>query len=265
MKFLNRETSPIAPAVWAQIDGTLSELLSQRLKMRSVVDYTTVDFATDAIATGELRPISSENGITVSARNPVNMVELCYEFSLPKSVVEALKRDKKNFDDTVFRESANLFSTIENGMILDGLDAAGIEGLLEAIERDPIAADGVEGLVDAVSAMMARFGSDFVGGPFRLVLSAATLVKMVGASEGGVSVKERIEHILGTENLVVSNAVGDDKLVALSARGGDFIFYNGLDVSVGYAGETDDAYTLFIMESCALRILAPEAAQIITL
>lgn len=265
MKFLNRETSPIAPAVWAQIDSTLGALLSRRLKMRSVVDFTTVDFATDAIATGELRRISSEDGVTVSARNPINMVELCYEFTLPKSVVEELKRDKEDFDDTVFRESANTFSAIENGMILDGLDAAGIEGLLDAIERDPIAAGSVDGLVDAVSAMMARFGSDFVGGPFRLVLSAATLVKMIGASEGGVSVKDRVESILGAGSLVVSEAVGNDKILALSARGGDFIFYNGLDVSVGYAGETDDAYTLFIMESCALRILAPEAAQVIKL
>ncbi len=265
MKFLNRETSPIAAAVWAQIDSVFFPLLSQRLKLRSLVGFTPVPFETDAIATGDLTPLISSDNLTVSAREPIRMVEIQYDFDLPKSVVEAFKRDKPDFDDSIFKHVSNRFSGVENSLILDGVSEAGINGILKKIPRKPIHAKNTKGLIDAVASMLAAFGGEFIQGPYKLVLSTTTLIKMVTESEGGVSVKSRLETLLGADFFIVCENIGDDKILALSQRGGDFILYNGLDVSIGYTGEKKESYTLFMSESCTFRILNPEAAILITL
>ncbi|MBN2870916.1 MAG: encapsulin [Campylobacterales bacterium] len=264
MKFLNRETSPISSAVWSQIDAVFTPLLSQRLKLRSLVGFTPVAFETDAIATGNLTSLASSEHLSMSIREPVRMVEIRYGFDLPKSVVEDFKRDKSDFDDTVFKHVANRFSAVENSLILEGVKEAQIEGILNNIPRKPIHAKNTKGLIDAVASMIAAFGAEFVEGPYKLVLSTATLIKMVGESEGGVSVKSRLESLLGANFFVVCESIGDDRILALSQRGGDFALYNGLDVSIGFSEEKEDAYALFMTESCTFRILNPEAALLIT-
>lgn len=265
MKFLNRETSAIAAAVWEQIDAVFTSMLSQRLKLRSLVGFTPVPFETDAVATGELKTLSSVKGLTLSARKPLAMMEIRYDFDLPKSIVEAFKRDKPDFDDTIFKEVSNRFSAVENSLILEGVKGADIEGILKKIPRKPLHAKDTKGLINAVASMIAAFKAEFVEGPYKLVLSSATLIKMVAESEGGVSVKSRLESLLGADFFIVCESIGDEKILALSQRGGDFLLYNGLDVSIGFAEEKADSYALFIIESCTFRIINPEAALLITL
>lgn len=265
MKFLNREASPIAPAIWSQIDAEFTALLSQRLKLRGTVDFTPVAFETDAIPTGNLTSLKSKSEVAVQARVPLSMVEIRHEFELPKKVIEEFKRDKPDFDDTVFKKVTNAFSNAENNVILSGLKEAHIEGILANIPYEPIKAKDTKELIGAVSSMLAAFASQFVGGPYKLILSTATLIKLVGDSECGVSVKKRLEALLGADFFVVSETIGDDKILAISQRGGDFTFYSGLDVSVGYVEEKKDSYTLFMMESCSFRAMNPEAALLITL
>lgn len=265
MKFLNRETAPISSAVWGQIDSAFTPMLAQRMKLRSLVGFTPVPFETDAIATGNLTPLSSAEGMTVSVREPIRMVEIRYDFELPKSIVEAFKRDKPDFDDSIFKKISNRFSSVENSLILEGIKGTEMEGILKKIPRKAIHAKSTKGLIDAVASMLAAFGAEFVEGPYKLVLSTATLIKMVTESEGGVTVKSRLETLLGANFFIVCETIGDDKILALSQRGGDFVFYNGLDVSIGYTEEKADSYSLFLTESCAFRVLKPEAAVLITL
>lgn len=265
MKFLNRETSAIAAAVWEQIDAVFIPMLSQRLKLRSLVGFTPVPFETDAVATGKLKTLSSADKLSISARKALEMVEIRYDFDLPKSIVEAFKRDLPDFDDTVFKEASKRFSAVENSLILEGVKETGIEGILNKSPHKPIHAKHIKGLIDAVGLMIAAFKSEFVEGPYKLVLSIATLSKMIAESEGGISIKSRLENLLGTDFFVVCESIGDEKILALSQRGGDFILYNGLDVSVGFSEEKADSYALFMTESCTFRIITPEAALLITL
>lgn len=263
MKLLNREASPLSGEVWNQIDSEFTTFLSQRLKMRSVVDFTAVAFETDAIPTGELSPIETEGEVSLQARTPLNMMEVRYDFEIPKTVIEELKRDKPNFDDAIFKRVANTFSRVENTIILNGVPETGAAGILSDIPYETIQAKDTKGLIEAVSKMLGTFAGEFVDGPFKLVLSTATLIKMIGESEGGVNIKSRLEALLGADFFVICEAIGDDKILAISQRGEDFSFYNGLDVSIGYTGETEEAYQLFMMESCAFRVVSPEAALII--
>ena len=46
----------------------------------------------------------------------------------------------------------------------------------------------------------------------------------------------------------------------LSLRGGDFLFNNGQDLSIGYESHDVEAVQLYIEESFAFQVATPEAA-----
>ena len=52
--------------------------------------------------------------------------------------------------------------------------------------------------------------------------------------------------------------------VALSRRGGDFIFDSGQDVSIGYERHDAEAVALYLQESFSFRAATPEAAVALT-
>ena len=266
MKFLNREEAPISQEVWTTLDTALMELLAKRLKIRSVVDFKAgLGFETDAIPTGKLKVLSSKEGVSVSVREPVLMTEIRHDFSFSKKNLEEMKRDIEDMDDSELRTAANAFAKVENSLILDGIKEAKMKGLWESLSHKPLKAKGAGELMSAVARSQGLFNEEFVDGPFKLVVSDATFSLLVTESDGGVTMKTKIENILGAGSIVVSNAVGDDKALVISQRGGDFLFYSGLDVALGFDSEEKDKLNFFLIESCAFRIIAPEAAIRITL
>lgn len=261
MKILNREEAPLSAQMWNRIDTDMMTLLAKRLNMRSVVDFDeSYDFATDAIATGSVRELTDEGGLHIGVREPIVMTEIRYDFSIPKTTLQAIKRDIEEIDDTPLREAANAFGAAENGMILNGLDAADIPGLLPSLSQESLKAKGAKELMVAAARTLGMFNAEFVDGPFKLLVSGGTFAQLVTETEGGETMKQKIENIFGAGAIVVSEAVGDDKAMVISQRGGDFVFYCGMDVQVGFDSETDDALNFFLLESGAFRVIAPEAA-----
>lgn len=266
MNILNREEAPLSTAMWGMIDTTMMDLLAKRLTMRSVVDFdATPDFTTDAIATGSVRNVATEDGVRLSVREPIAMTEVRHDFSIPKTTLEAMKRDIEGFDDAPMREAANAFGAAENGMILDGLEVVGMPGMLGALSQEILSASGPKELMVAAAKSMGMFNAEFVDGPFKLLVSSATFAGLVMEAEGGETMKQKIENIFGAGAIVITEAVGDDKALIVSQRGGDFVYYSGLDVQVGYDSESDDALNFFLLETAAFRIIGPEAAVCIAL
>lgn len=261
MKFLNREEAPISPELWTLIDETMIALLTKRLKMRSVVDFEEAyDFTTDAVATGNLRMVSETDGVRIGVREPILMSEIRYDFSIPKSMLEAMKRDIEGIDDSALRDAANAFASVENAMILDGIESVGGPGLLTSLTQKRLSASGAKELMIASARSLGMFNEEFVDGPFKLLVSSATFAQLVVEAEGGETMKQKIENILGADAIVITDAIGDDKALVISQRGGDFAFYSGLDVHVGFESESADALKLFLVESGAFRVISPEAA-----
>lgn len=266
MKFLNREKAPISQTMWDTIDDTMLELLAKRLKMRSVIDFNeTNDFTTDAVATGRLKQLNGKKGTTLSVRQPILMTEVRHDFSISKANLEDMKRDIEDMDDSELRAAANAFAEAENSLILDGVKEAGSKGLLASLEQKQLKAKGAKELMVAVAKSQEMFDDEFVDGEFKLVVSSATFSQLVVESEGGVTMKRKIENILGEGSIIVSKAMGDDKALIISQRGGDFVFYSGLDVQVGFESEEKDKLNFFMIESCAYRTIAPEAAIVVSL
>lgn len=266
MKFLNREEAPLSQQMWDLIDTTMMEMLAKRMKVRSVVDFDDgYDFTTDAIATGGLRGVSDKDGLSIGVREPILMTEIRYDFSIPKTTLDAMKRDMEGFDDAPMRAAANAFGAAENGMILDGLASTGTPGLLASLSQDTLKAKGAKELMAATARSLGMFNNEFVDGPFKLVVSGATFAQLVVESDGGETMKEKIENLLGAGAVVIVDAMGDDKALVISQRGGDFVYYSGLDVQVGFDSESDDALNFFLLESAAFRVINPEAAVLINL
>lgn len=266
MKFLNREEAPLSQAMWDLIDTSMMEMLAKRLILRSVVDFADgYDFTTDAVATGSVRKVLEEEGVCVGVREPLVMSEIRYDFSLPKTILEAMKRDIEDYDDAPLRQAANAFGTVENALILDGLEAAGYPGMLASLTQPTLEAKGAKGLMEAAARSLGMFNAEFVDGPFKLVVSGATFAKLVTETEGGETMKQKIDNIFGAGAVVISEAIGDDKALVVSQRGGDFVFYSGLDVQVGFDSEDETSLKFFLLETAAFRVIAPEAAVRITL
>lgn len=266
MEFLNREKAPISTEVWSVIDAELEELLAKRLKLRSVIDFDeNFDFETDAIPTGKLAKISSKNGTTLCAREPISLVEMRYDFDLPKSVVDSIKRGIEDFDNEALQKAANEFAISENSMILDGIKKANIIGLLENLEHKPLTATTPKEILVALTKALEVFDESFVDGGFKIVVSNQIYSKLVVETIGAMSIKHKIEQLLGQNSIVVSNAMGHDKALVISQRGGDYKFYSGLDVSVGYEKENKDSISLFLTQSAAFRVLSPEASMVINI
>ncbi|QOG12967.1 family 1 encapsulin nanocompartment shell protein [Arcobacter sp. FWKO B] len=265
MEILNKSIAPFGANVWNTIESELGECLSKRLTLRSVVDFNeNYSFETDAISTGELKKVSSKSGLSINTREPIKMVEIKQVFSVPKSVIEEIKRGKVDFDNSSFTSVANTFSKVENDIIMHGLKEANISGIITK-ETPTLSASNPKEILISVAKSMGLFNSNFIDGGFTLVISSATMAKLLTESFDSKSLKSKIEEIIGKGSIIINNDIGDDKALIISQRGGDFEYFSGLDVCVGFEGESKDSIELFLLQSCAFRTITPEAAVLINI
>jgi len=263
MEILNHSTIPFGMAVWSTIESELSNYLTKRLTLRSVVDFRgEYTFETDAIATKNLTSLRVEEGLEIATREPIKMMEIKKTFTLPHSVIEDIKRNKPDFDNKALMDAVNSFAKIENQIILQGQNEANIAGILNGI-CDTLEAKEGRGILGAVAASLGLFNANFIDGPFKLVVSSATMATLQTQSYDGMSLKSKLDEILGVGSIVINPEIGNDKALVVSQRGGDFEFYSGLDVSLGFEKETDEGVELFLIQTFAFRAITPQAAVLI--
>lgn len=263
MEVLNQSNIPFGNGVWSVIESEISEYLSKRLTLRSTVDFKDqYSFETDAIATKNLKQVSSTDGLEVSTREPIRMLEVKKSFVVPTQVIEDIKRDKEDFDNSILTKAVNSFAAVENDTILNGNKKANIEGILTNVENK-LSAKNTKEILACVAKSLGIFNENFVDGSFKLIISSGTLAKLYTESFDGMSLKSKIDEILGANAIVINQDIGDDKALILSQRGGDFEFYSGLDVSLGFEKDTDKGVELFLLQTFAFRNISPEAAVVV--
>ena len=97
-----------------------------------------------------------------------------------------------------------------------------------------------------------------IAGPFGLALAPAVYTNVVETTEhGGYPVFDHLRHILGGP---IVWTPGIDGAVAVSLRGGDFLFESGEDLSIGYERTDEESVHLYAEESFSFRVATPEAA-----
>jgi|GEM_PF-1401432 len=264
MEILNRTNAPFSNGVWSVVDATLGEFLAKRLSLRGVVDFNdTPSYESDAISTKQLRQLSNKSGLTIATREPIKMLEIKKTFTLSSSVIEDMKRGVEDFDDKELSRAANEFASVENSMILEGIKEANIGGIIADKEVSSLEVKSTKELLSAVAKSLGMFNKEFVEGGFKLILSSATMAQLYTEFFDGISLKNKLDEILGSGNLVVNEDIGDKRALLLSTRGGDFEFFSGLDVSIGFEKESKNGVELFLMQTCAFRVLGPEAAIVL--
>jgi uncharacterized linocin/CFP29 family protein len=263
MEVLNQSSLPFSNSVWSVIEEEIGEYLAKRLTLRSVVDFRSeYSFETDAIATKNLQTVISQDGLNVATREPIKMMEVKKHFVVPTEVIEDIKRNKSDFDTDALMEAANAFAAFENQTILNGNSSANIEGLLSSVENR-VEANNTKEILMAVAKSLGIFNANFVDAPFKLVVSSTTMAKLYTQSFDGISLKSKIDEILGSDAVVINQEIGDEMALVVAQRGGDFEFYSGMDVSLGFEKETSQGVELFLMQTFAFRNLAPEALVVI--
>jgi uncharacterized linocin/CFP29 family protein len=263
MEILNQTNLPFGNGVWQVLQSEISEKLSKRLTLRGVVDFKDeYTFDTDSISTKNINTISSKKGLEISTRESIKMIEMKKTFKIPMSVIKDIKRSKPDFDDKSIVEAVNSFSEAENLTILHGSKEANIVGILSSVETT-LEAKGAKDLLACVAKSMGEFNKNFVDGPFKLIVSNATLAKLYTESFDGVSLKSKIDEVIGSGSIVVNTEIGDDQALVVSQRGGDYEFYSGLDVSLGYESDNSKEVELFLIETFAFRNISPEASVLI--
>lgn len=266
MEILNRINAPFSNTVWGVIDETMSAFLSKRLNLRAIIDFKdNYSFETDAVFTKNIKEISSNKGLTISTREPIKMVEIKKTFTISNSVIDQIKRGVEEFEDKEFAAAANDFAAVENNMILQGLKEAGFTGIANHPELINMDVKSTKDILGSVAKSLGMFNKEFVGDGFKLVVSSDTLTKFYTEFFDGVSLKTKLEDILGTGNIVVNEDIGDNRAIIISQRGGDFEFCSGLDLSIGFEKANKNNVELFLIQTCALRVLSPEAAIVFNL
>ncbi|MGM0518684.1 MAG: family 1 encapsulin nanocompartment shell protein [Campylobacterota bacterium] len=266
MEFLNRVNAPFGSAVWNEIDSTLNEFLTKRLNIRSVIDFNeNYDYNDDAISTKAITEVSNKKGLSISTREPIKMLEIKKSFTVPKTVIEDIKRGIEDYDDSTLADAANEFATVENDMVLNGLSEANIKGIISNKEVPNINISSSKEILSGVAKSLGVFNKNFVDGKFKLIISNNTLASLYTQFFDGISVKTKIDDILGAGNIVVNKDIGDKKALLVSQRGGDFELFSGLDVSLGFEKENKDNIELFLMQTCAFRVVGPEGAVILNI
>ena len=266
MEFLNRVNAPFGNGVWSEIDSTLNEFLSKRLNIRGIVDFNeNYDYNDDAISTKAINEVSNKKGLSISTREPIKMAEIKKVFSIPKSVIEDIKRGIEDYDDSSLANAANEFATVENDMILNGLKEANIQGIISNKEVPSLDVSSTKEILSGVAQSLGVFNKNFVDGNFKLIISNNTLASLYTQFFDGISVKTKIDDILGQGNIVVNKDIGDKKALLVSQRGGDFELFSGLDVSLGFEKETKDDIELFLIQTSAFRITGPEGAVLLNI
>ena len=260
MDLLRRELAPIVPEAWSLIDAEAARVLKLNLAGRKLVDVSDPHgWGFAAINTGRLRPLEPEStaDLSIGIRTVQALVELRSSFSLAVVELESVGRGGTDPALTALVQACERISHAEDRAIFDGLEGAGISGILGASPHDPITVANVEGYPRAVLAGLEVLRNAGVNEPYALALGATAYDELLAALEDGYPIAQQLEHLLD-DKLIFAPSLGQAALV--SVRGSDYDLTIGQDFSVGYAGHDPEKVELYLVESFAFRVLEPRAA-----
>lgn len=262
MNILNRHLAPIDQGIWSVIDMEAKRVLTQKLALRKVVDFSGphgLDLA--AINTGRRENLAKtpEEGVILSLRKTLPVVELKTTFSLPLNEIESLARGAGDFDLTPIANAAAKMARGENSILLNGLEPAGIRGIAEAspYEKINIAKEG-EALAGSVANGVKNLLQNSIEGPYALLVGFELFGTLFRDKEGGYPIHKKLETILGSSKILPVGNLGNNALV-VSLRGGDYEMVSGQDVSVGFSRQNGEELEFFLFETFSFRLNTPEA------
>jgi uncharacterized linocin/CFP29 family protein len=263
---LLRDQAPVTEAGWDLLDTEARERLAPALAARRLVDFAGPrgwqHSATNLGRTEKLAGAPAD-GVVSRQRRVLPLVELRAPFSIAREELADGDRGAEDVDLDALDEAAQRIALSENVAVFHGFEAAGIAGIAEASVHDPIPlGEDCERYPRHVAKAVDALLGVGIEGPYGLALGPEAHTRVLETSEhGGYPLLEHLREILGG-GLVWAPGVRGAVLV--SARGGDFLFESGEDLSIGYEGHDADAVHLYLEETFSFRVATPEAAVALT-
>lgn len=265
MNNLHRELAPISDAAWEDLAGEATRTFTRHVAGRRVIDVITLGQTAAAVGTGHLSAIAAPaSGVLARARQSQPLVEIRIPFAVSRETVDDVERGAKDADWQPVKDAAKQAAFVEDRAIFEGYGPAGITGIRDTSSNAPIALPGdVHDYPNAVAQALTELRLAGVGGPYRLVLSAAAYTELAETSDHGYPIRDHVARVLGDEGeLIWAPAISGAYL--LSGRGGDFQLYIGQDLSIGYLSHDASTVQLYLQESLTAYVATAEASVALT-
>jgi uncharacterized linocin/CFP29 family protein len=261
MNNLHRELAPVSDVAWADMEAEGRRTFCENVAGRRVVDVTgPAGLELAAVGNGHVSDLPSPGTVRMRRRDAVPIVELRATFVVSRQAVDDATRGAKNVDWQPVKDAARELAFAEDRIVVDGLAAAGIDGMRTEVTYPPLplpteVCHYPATVAHALSTL--RLGG--VAGPYRLLLSAEVHTILMETADHGYPIRDHIEQVLGDDGGIVWAPAIEGALL-VSARGGDFELHLGQDASIGYLGHDSDTIELYIEESLTFQVHAAEAA-----
>lgn len=258
---LRKELAPITSEAWSEIEEEATRTLQSHLTARKIVGLDgphgwslgAVNLGTVDLKKDELVP-----GVGWGMRQNLPLMEIRVPFQLDVFDLDNITRGSQTANLDPVTEAARKIALFEETAVYKGFSAASITGIQEASAQDPISlASDPEQLIKAIEKGVHALQKDGIAGPYELVLGDEPYQKLYAGEETCYPLYRQAAEILGG-SIHWSRALEGG--VLLSARGGDFQFTCGQDLSIGYSSIEEQIVHLYMTESFTFRVLEPRAA-----
>ncbi|TYB45471.1 family 1 encapsulin nanocompartment shell protein [Actinomadura chibensis] len=261
MNNLHRELAPISDAAWADLEAEARRTFTSYVAGRRVVDVTGPDGPTlAAVGTGHVRPLDPPaDGVLASRREAQHLIELRVPFSVERRAVDSVERGAKDADWQPVKDAAKKIAFAEDRAALHGWADAGIAGLAPSSSNSPLPLPAdVRDLPAAVARAGTALREQGVGGPYDLLLSAASYTAVAESTDHGYPVWDHLVRLVPEGRIIWAPAL--DGALLVSTRGGDFELRLGQDLSIGYLAHDAERVQLYFQESLTFMVHTAEAS-----
>lgn len=262
MSHLFRETAPITPAGWAEIEKEAKRTLHALLAARRVVDFRgPLGWGASDIEMGRADPISSPPGaadVQARLRRIQPLVELRIPFDMSRAELDAIDRGARDPELDAVTAAAREIAIAEDRSVFHGYEAAQIVGICQKRAANSVSLGSSHGdYPGAVASALTRLRDDGVEGPFAVVLNEQLYKDLASRTEGGYPILNHVKRLVDGE---IVSAAGMEGGLVISQRGGDFEITAGQDFAIGYLDHDRERVQLYIEESFTFLILSEQAA-----
>lgn len=265
MDYLARSDSSLSGELWNQIDAAVIEAARRHIVCRRFLPVYgplgagTFHVPVDAPAKAE----TAEEGIMrVSGRKMAELLELFEDFTLLWRDMAEAEKNGYPPDLSPAIAAAQRAARQEDNLILFGDKKSGAEGLFTAKDAHKIKrgdwSSGEEAYKDAASAV-AYFAGANMRGRLALVASPDVCLQLQRLQPStGILEVDRIKKLIGGK-IYSAGDFGQGKAALVCAEPQYMDIALGMDLSVGYLGQSELNHPFRIMETVALRIKQPKA------
>jgi uncharacterized linocin/CFP29 family protein len=265
MNHLLRGHAPLTDSNWKLLDEEARERLSGPLAARRLVDFIGPQgWGHSSTNLGRVDSIDvGEEGVKALQRRVLPLVEVRVDFTVSRAEMRDDDRGAVDADLESLDNAAHQIAVAENSAVFNGWAKAGIQGVIETspFEPEPLG-PSADGYPRSVARAVEALREAGVEGPYGLALGPDEYIKVIETAEhGGFPLFDHLQKILGGP---IVWAPGLSGAIAMSLRGGDFLFESGQDLSIGYDHHDAESVHLYLEESFSFVVATPEAAAPLT-